>query len=129
LVVDTSAILVLLFNEPDASWVADVLRANAMQLLMSTVNYAELLILLRDRQPQLFTQIKRQFDQSTIRVVAPTREHAEIAADARIRFPLNLGDCFAYALAKSEGLPLLTFDRDFRATDIQVVFKPGHPHN
>lgn len=39
----------------------------------------------------------------------------------RLRYPLNLGDCFAYALAKQEDCPLLTLDRDFRNTDIEVI--------
>lgn len=39
-------------------------------------------------------------------------------------FPLKLGDCFAYALAKTENCPLLTLDRDFRATDIAALLPP-----
>jgi uncharacterized protein with PIN domain len=53
--------------------------------------------------------------------VAPSPRQAEIAAVARLRFPLNLGDCFAYALARDEDCPLLTLDRDFRRTDITVI--------
>jgi len=34
---------------------------------------------------------------------------------------LNLGDCFAYALAKEEGVALLTLDGDFKATDLDIV--------
>ena len=58
---------------------------------------------------------------SVIRLVHPTPRHAEIAASARLRYPLNLGDCFAYALAKDEACPLLTLDRDFRKTDLAVI--------
>jgi ribonuclease VapC len=56
--------------------------------------------------------------------VAPTRHHAELAAAARLRYPLNLGDCFAYALAKAEGCPLLALDDDFRKTDIELIAPP-----
>ena len=38
---------------------------------------------------------------------------------------INLGDCFAYALAVTENLPLLTLDSDFRAVDIPVILPPG----
>ena len=55
---------------------------------------------------------------SSIRLVPPTPSHAEIAAAARLRYPLNLGDCFAYALAKDEDRRLLTLDRDFRRSDL-----------
>ncbi|MBI5300151.1 MAG: type II toxin-antitoxin system VapC family toxin [Deltaproteobacteria bacterium] len=48
---------------------------------------------------------------------------AETSAVARLKFPaLNLGDCFAYALAKEESCPVLTLDEDFVKSDIEVLF-------
>lgn len=91
---------------------------------MSTVNYAEVLILLGDRQPTLASDLREQVAALPIRWVAPTLRQAEIAAQARLDFPLNLGDCFAYALAKDEDAPLLTLDRDFRNTDLDVILAP-----
>jgi len=49
--------------------------------------------------------------------VAPSTEHARLAAAARLKFPLNLGDCFAYALSAIENQPILTLDGDFRRCD------------
>lgn len=91
---------------------------------MSTVNYAEALILITDRQPILASKLREQVAALHIRWVAPSLRQAELAAQARLDFPLNLGDCFAYALAKDEDLPLLTLDRDFRNTDLSVVLPP-----
>jgi len=88
---------------------------------MSTVNFAEALILIQDRQRQLFGEIREAILSSPIRLVAPSPRQAEIATFARLRFPLNLGDCFAYALARDEDCPLRTLDRDFRRTDIAVI--------
>lgn len=88
---------------------------------MSTVNYVETLILVGDRFPRRVDEVRELIDSSEIRIIAPTRRHGEIAAGARLRFPLNMGDCFAYALAKEEDCLLLTLDRDFRNTDISVV--------
>jgi hypothetical protein len=51
----------------------------------------------------------------------PLPDHARRAADARLRFPLNLGDCFAYALARSEGCGILSLDAGFRRTDVPVT--------
>lgn len=51
-------------------------------------------------------------------------EQARVAAEARLRFPLNLGDCFAYALAKVERQAILTLDSDFRCLDVAVVIPP-----
>jgi len=120
-VVDTSILLAIFFNEPSGPWALDQLQNNRQSLRMSTVNYAEVLILIYDRQPQLFEMIRKGIEESAIRLVPPTPEQAEIAAAARFRYPLNLGDCFAYALAKQEGSALLTLDRDFRRTDLEIV--------
>jgi ribonuclease VapC len=120
-VLDTSALLAVFFNETAGPWVAAHMEAHADVLLMSTVNYTELLILMQDRQPLPVAQIRDAMEQSSIRLIPPTSHQAELAAAARIRYPLNLGDCFAYALAKDEGCPVLTLDRDFRSTDVQVV--------
>jgi uncharacterized protein with PIN domain len=55
------------------------------------------------------------------RLPPPDAEHARQAARARNRFPINLGDCFAYALAVQRGAPLLTLDRGFRKTDLTLI--------
>ena len=121
MVVDTSALLAVFFNEKAGPWVLDQLQANSNDLVMSTVNYAESLILVQDRQPHMYREIREAVEDSSIRLIPPTARHAEMAASARLRFPLNLGDCFAYALAKDEGRHLLTLDRDFRRSDLKVV--------
>jgi len=123
-VVDTSILLAVFFNEEHGPWAADQLREHNRLLRMSTVNYAEALILIEDRQPHLFPRIREAIQSSTIRLAPPSSEQAEIAAAARLRYPLNLGDCFAYALAKAEGCPILTLDSDFRKTDATVIL-PG----
>lgn len=125
MVVDTSAVLAVLFAEPGYERVAGVLNANAGRLKMSTVNYAETLILLRQRQPRGYAELVGRLEMSGLELVAPTALEAEVAADARHRFPLNLGDCFAYALAKGLGEPILTLDRDFRAVDVEVILPAG----
>ena len=124
MVVDTSVLLAVFFNEEFGPWAVDRLQESGARLRMSTVNYAEALILIQDRQPQLFREIRAMIESSSIRLVPPTAEQAEVAATARLAYPLNLGDCFAYALAKTEDTPLLTLDRDFLKTDVPVVF-PG----
>jgi len=121
-VVNTSILLAVFFNERFGAWALDRLQEHADSLRMSTVNYAEALILIQDRQPHLFVEIHDAIRASSIRLVAPTAEQAESAASARLRFPLNLGDCFAYALAKQEQCPVLTLDKDFRKTDVPIIF-------
>src|SRR5713226_463976 len=114
MVVDTSALIALLFQEDSGPWVAEQLEARRDVVVMSVVNYAEALIVIENRRPALGPEIRAAIEATGIRIVAATPVHAELAAAARLKYPLNLGDCFAYALAKHEGLPLLTLDRDFR---------------
>jgi len=104
-VVDTSALLALLFEEPHAAWVAEQLNGNAGTSSISTVNLAETLIRLRDRQPLRFAELEVRVLDGGIRFVAPDADQARTAAEARMRFPLNLGDCFAYALAVRRTTP------------------------
>jgi ribonuclease VapC len=121
LIVDSSALLAILFEEAHAEWVERQLASAHSQLMMSTVNLTEVLIRLRDRNPGGADAIEDRLLASGIRFVAPDVEQARLVARARIQYPLNLGDCFAYALARIHGLPLLTTDSDFRNVDIQVV--------
>lgn len=124
MVIDTSALLAVFFNEPKGSSIAKILKDHATELRMSTVNLTETLILIQDRQPQLYEGMRTMLLTSSIRFVPPDKSQAEIAADARMRLPLNLGDCFAYALAKSENCRILTLDDDFRETDLPLVKIP-----
>ncbi|MFN8424306.1 MAG: type II toxin-antitoxin system VapC family toxin [Anaerolineae bacterium] len=125
MVVDTSAILALVLGEPAAPWVAEQLALHAPALRMSTVNLTETLIRLRDLQPTLFDALEERLLGSGIRFVPPDAAQARIAASARLRFPLNLGDCFAYALAVVEGVSVLTLDADFAKADCAVVGPPS----
>jgi ribonuclease VapC len=123
-VVDTSALLAIYFNEQPALWVVSQLESTSTVPVMSTVNLAECLILLRDRNPKGFSELEDRLLGEPLHFVPPSSSQAQVAADARGRYPLNLGDCFAYALAKERGEPLITLDVDFRRTDIEVLLPP-----
>ncbi len=125
MVVDTSVLLAILFEEEHGAWAAGKLSEHAAELRMSTVNLTETLIRVRDRQPQVADEIEDRLLQSGIRFVAPDVEQARLAAVARLRFPLNLGDCFVYALAAVEGCSILALDRDFRSVDCSVILPGG----
>lgn len=124
MVVDTSIILAVLFYDPGTEWAIARLEESAANLRMSTVNLSETLIRLRDRQPQLADRLETRILDSGIRFVPPDAEQCRLAAEARARFPLNLGDCFAYALAVTENVPILALDPGFRRVDHPVVL-PG----
>jgi ribonuclease VapC len=120
MVVDTSALLAVLFGEPRAAELAQIL-SSANGPIMSAVNYAECLLRVLDRAPDAAESLERTLAEFDLEIVPVDRALANAAAQARSRYPINLGDCFAYSLAKARGLPMLTLDSDFKKTDIQLV--------
>jgi ribonuclease VapC len=125
MIVDTSAILAILFAEEDAKRYADAIAESQVRLI-SAANYLEAGIVVDN---QIGAAGGRQLDvliaRAEVRVEPVTREHAEIARQAYLDFgrgkhaaKLNFGDCFAYALSKATGLPLLFKGDDFARTDL-----------
>jgi ribonuclease VapC len=128
MVLDTSAVLAWLFNEPEADDVEIAIDRDPIRL-MSTASYLETAIIVEAR---LGGAGGREFDvlvhKAAIELVAVTGEQAEVARDAWRRFGkgrhpagLNFGDCFAYALAATSGEPLLCKGDDFVKTDVPRV--------
>jgi ribonuclease VapC len=125
MVVDTSAIIAILLQEPEAERFGRAL-AHSQPCLMSAATLLEASMVIETRKG---SEGGRDLDlliyRSQIEVVAVDQEQAEVARAAWRRFGkgrhpagLNLGDCFAYALAKVRGSPLLFKGDDFTKTDI-----------
>lgn len=121
IVVDASVALAAFLNEPHSAWCMKQLTQHSSELIMSTVNLSEVLMILQDQYPDDWTENYAIFRRSPVSFFPVTVDHAELAASARTQYPLNLGDCFAYALAKSEMCPILALDSDFLKTDLEVI--------
>jgi len=130
MIVDSSAILAILYNEPDAAQFAQAI-ATADYCYISAATLAEAAIVV---DLQTDATGSRQFDsflrRSGIIVESVTEEQAHLARQAyfdfgKVRHPagLNFGDCFAYALAKAMGEPLLFKGADFSKTDIEPALR------
>ena len=125
MIVDTSALVAVLFAEPDAEAYALAIAA-ADRCRISAANYVETAIVI---EAQTRDTGSREFDaffrRSGIVIEPITEEHAHLARRAytefgrgRHRAGLNFGDCFAYALARATGEPLLYKGEDFKRTDV-----------
>ena len=122
--VDTSALVAIVFGEADAErYLAEVQRSPAR---LSAVSLVESAIVVEARQgPDAARDLHLLVD-ATIDVVVPVDDDQAKAAIAawrrfgRGRHPagLNLGDCFAYAVAQLAGVPLLYRGDDFSSTDV-----------
>jgi len=130
MIIDSSAILAILYNEPDAASFAEAI-AGADSCRISAVTYVETAIVI-EAQNQVGG---RHFDtfirRSGIAIEPVTEEQAMAARQAfsdfgKGRHPagLNFGDCFSYALATVSGEPLLFKGNDFGKTDISKALPP-----
>jgi ribonuclease VapC len=125
--VDTSALIAVLFDEPEAD--AFQHRISLEQVCMSRVSLQEASMVMAGRRPDRGEGAWQRLDElvrdTPIEVVAHNRELAELSRLAFLRFGkgrhparLNCGDCASYALAKKRAIPLLFKGTDFARTDI-----------
>jgi ribonuclease VapC len=128
IVIDTSAVLAILNDEPQRRSFNEVIE-KAEGCLISAASFVETSIVLEARKGY---EGIRDFDlfiaQAGIKMSEVDAEQAEIARAAFRKFGkgrhaanLNFGDCFSYALAKANGLPLLFKGNDFSQTDVELA--------
>ncbi len=128
MIVDTSALIALITDEPDAGRVRDAM-VKAPQLAISSPNRVEAGLVLGGRglaDPDRF--LGEILDRLRIETADFTLAHAQAALAAFTQFgrgrhpaKLNYGDCMAYATAKLAGEPLLFVGDDFAQTDIEAA--------
>jgi ribonuclease VapC len=139
-IVDASAIIAILRDEPQAAVCATAID-RADEVRMSAVNFVEAAIVIdASRDPIASRRFDELCDVARLRAEPVTAEHAHLARAAYRDFgrgsghpaKLNLGDCFAYALAKTARLPLLFVGNDFVHTDVEPAverYKAPRPRN
>lgn len=126
MVIDTSAVVAILFEEEDQLRYAEAIEG-ASARLVSAVTRVELSFVVEGRKREAGRErLERFFALTGAEVVAVTPELATLAIGAfrtygKGRHPagLNIGDCFPYALASATGHPLLFKGNDFVRTDIR----------
>ncbi len=127
MVIDTSALAAIFFHEPERERFRDAITT-ADTRLISAATLLESGIVIEGRRGG---GAGREFDlfvvRASLQIVPVDGEQADIARSAwrkygKGRHPagLNYGDCFAYALSKTTGEPLLAKGTDFTKTDIEV---------
>jgi ribonuclease VapC len=128
MVVDTSALVAILLGEPDAERFARALDDASVRLL-SAVTRVELSCVIEGRKGETGrADVELLLRDGGFDIVSVTPQQAEVAIDAFRRFGrgrhrarLNIGDCFAYALAVVADHTLLFKGDDFIHTDIRLA--------
>ena len=128
MIVDTSAVLAVLFVEPDAERYERAI-VDAARCRMSAANFFEAAMVVESRAGAAGGQdLDYLIERGQVQLEPVTPEQAHAARRAWRRFgrdnhpaSLNYGDCFAYALAEVTREPLLFKGEDFALTDVAVA--------
>jgi len=130
--VDASAIVAILTREPEADALADVLESARSPITSPIAVFEAALGICRKRHASVEEageDVREFLGVAGVRTVSITEREAETALAAFSRYgrgrghpaQLNLGDCFAYAMAKNHRTALLFKGDDFDKTDIPVA--------
>lgn len=123
MVVDASAIVAILLDEPEREQFYEMLLATPA--VLSPVGYWEAAVRVGGvLGPDGRKTMDTLLEHLSVVVMPATGQTANVAVEAQKRFgkrtsaKLNLGDCFAYALAREQNAPLLYKGDDFGRTDV-----------
>ena len=133
MVIDTSALLAILLDEPERRAFNEAIDA-AESRVMSAATFVEVSIVIESRYgAEGLRDLDLFIERAGIELAAVDAEQAHAARRAFSRFGkgrhragLNYGDCFPYALATVLGEPLLYKGDDFPHTDIPPFVPPAH---
>ena len=125
MVIDTSALLAILQNEPERSAYNRAIEL-ADTSTLSTASFVELSMVIESRYgPEGTRDLDLFLSRANIELIPVSSDQAYVTRQAfrqygKRRQPagLNFGNCFSYALAKSLGEPLLLKGNDFSQTDL-----------
>ncbi len=128
MVIDTSAIMAIIYGEPEELIFIELIN-DTEECLLSSPSYVEASIVLVTKHGQQgIENLNLLIAALSITIVPFTVEQAQLASEAFLKFgkgrhpaKLNMGDCFSYALAKSTNQPLLFKGNDFIHTDVAKV--------
>ena len=130
MIVDASAVLAILLEEAEGDTMEDILLLSRREgHVISPVNYLEAAVRVDNFEDgRKGPDLDPLLDGLGVKVTQISLPEAQIAREAYKRFgkgnhaaKLNLGDCFAYALSKTRGEPLLFKGDDFRQTDVEAA--------
>jgi ribonuclease VapC len=132
MVVDTSAIVAVIFHEPERDRFLNILLSET-RLIVSAVTLHETSIVVvgRKRDTRAVIEVDNLFRDFGVEIVPADADGARAARNAYFQFGrgyhpagLNLADCFPYSLARAHNEPLLFKGDDFLKTDIVPAWRP-----
>ncbi|MDP2119577.1 MAG: type II toxin-antitoxin system VapC family toxin [Hoeflea sp.] len=128
MVIDTSAIVAIALDEPEAAVFESRIAADPVRLISAATVFEAAMVLEARLGDAGGSELDLWLHKIGVEIVTVDVEHADQARRAWRRYGkgrhpagLNYGDCFSYALAALSGEPLLYKGNDFAQTDIRVA--------
>jgi ribonuclease VapC len=125
MVIDSSALIAIHLGEPEQTAFIEAIAGDQTRIASAASVLETSMVILARRGEQGLAEFQAFCGRAAIQTASFAPEHLDLALDAFRRFGkgrhpagLNFGDCFAYALAKATGEPLLFKGEDFAQTDI-----------
>lgn len=129
MVVDTSALIAIAYAEPDHGLLEQAIEADSTRLISAASALEAAIVMTRRAGAEGARRALAILDGAVkslgLTVEPVTAAQADLAREAYLQYGkgfhgagLNFGDCFAYALAKDSGEPLLFKGGDFARTDV-----------
>ena len=132
MVIDTSALLALLFHEPEWKWMALAIESDPIRLVSAACILEAYIVTLARLGADACDDLEMLQGKLNLEVRPVDSNQLRMAQKAYATFGkgrhpagLNFGDCFSYALAATSGQPLLFKGNDFSRTDIDQVHRGG----
>lgn len=138
MVIDTSALVALLAEEPDATRIATAIERSDVRRIPSVVRLEATVVLtsILDRDPAVVAaSVDNALSRAGFTSIAIDDDVTRLAISAFVRYGkgrghparLNIADCFVYGAARSVDLPLLFIGDDFTHTDLVSVLPDPRP--
>ena len=131
MVIDSSALIAILFREPERDVLATAIDSASTRLMSAMSKLETSIVVAARRTPAAVEEVDSVLRRLAVEIVPFDDRQADIARDAFARYGkgrhpagLNFGDCASYALAVAEAEPLLFKGTDFQLTDVSVVELP-----
>ncbi|MEK1925577.1 MAG: type II toxin-antitoxin system VapC family toxin [Rhizobium giardinii] len=128
MVIDTSAIVAILRNEPQAAELERALVASRVRLVPATCVLEARMVLVSRRGEHALAEVDLWLNKIEADIIPVDADLVDLATQAWLiygkgRHPaaLNFADCFSYALAKRADEPLLFIGGDFSQTDVEAA--------
>jgi len=126
MVIDTSALVAILFDEPERVIFAEAIAADPRRLVSAATLLEASIVVETRRGEAAGRELDLLLHRIDAAVVAISEDQVEVARAAWRRYgkghhraALNYGGCFSYALARHAGEPLLFKGTDFGLTDVR----------